>query len=52
MLYFDMGPNNLFRLFRQGVLTAYEMGSKTGSEMIFGMLNEMLSVTAINLNGK
>lgn len=26
MLYFDMGPNNLFRLFRQGVVTAYEMG--------------------------
>nr|XP_002128401.1 uncharacterized protein LOC100179097 [Ciona intestinalis] len=26
MLYFDMGPNNLFRLFRQGVVSAYEMG--------------------------
>lgn len=26
LLYFDMGPNNLFRLFRQGVVTAYEMG--------------------------
>ncbi|XP_076822731.1 uncharacterized protein LOC143469061 [Clavelina lepadiformis] len=26
MLYFDMGPNNLFRLFRQATVTAYEMG--------------------------
>lgn len=26
MLYFDMGPNNLFRLLRQGAVTAYEMG--------------------------
>ena len=26
MLYFDMGPNNLFRLLRQGVVTAYQMG--------------------------
>ncbi|CAG5088324.1 Oidioi.mRNA.OKI2018_I69.PAR.g11805.t3.cds [Oikopleura dioica] len=26
MLYFDMGPNNLFRLLRQGAITAYNMG--------------------------
>jgi hypothetical protein len=26
MLYFDMGPNNLFRLLRQGAVTAYQMG--------------------------
>ena len=32
--------------------TAYEIESKTGSEMVFGMLNETLTVTAINLNGK
>ena len=26
MLYFDMGPNNLFRLLRQGAVDAYGMG--------------------------
>ena len=25
MLYFDMGPNNLFRLLRQGAVTAYDL---------------------------
>ena len=26
MLYFDMGPNNLFRLLRQGAVDAYGLG--------------------------